>query len=105
MTKYLHQILFSVLSSSSAKAAKREKKISFLERSRFYTVTSSLISTIQMYFQETVALTKRQEPGPEILRFSLRVSKMDNIGNECIRHKFRLSGLETKMVWTRVEKG
>lgn len=26
MTKYLHQILFSVLSSSSAKAAKREKK-------------------------------------------------------------------------------
>lgn len=29
MTKYLHQILFSVLSSSSAKAAKREKKPRF----------------------------------------------------------------------------
>lgn len=29
MTKYLHQILFSVLSSSSAKAAKREKKSRF----------------------------------------------------------------------------
>ena len=76
-----------------------DRKVPARVKGKVYKVA---VRPAMLYGLETVSLTKRQEAEMEVaelkmLRFSLGVTRMDNIRNEYIRGKHKWESLERKL--------